>query len=75
MIFTTRVRSDAGIPLEDLTEDRAFQALLKGKNILYVLSTRLDGPNVSKFGVAHLFACPAVEKFCRASSAGGRRNL
>ena len=53
MIFTTRVRSDAGIPLEDLTEDRAFQALLKGKNILYVLSTRLDGPNVSKFGVAH----------------------
>ena len=53
MIFTTRVRSDAGIPLKDLTEDRAFQALLKGKNILYVLSTRLDGPNVSKFGVAH----------------------
>jgi hypothetical protein len=53
MIFTTRVRSDAGIPLEDLTENRAFQELLKGKNILYVLSTRLDGPNVSKFGVAH----------------------
>jgi hypothetical protein len=25
--------------------------------------------------VAHLFACPAVEKFCRASSAGGRRRL
>ena len=25
--------------------------------------------------VAHLFAYPAVEKFCRASSAGGRRNL
>jgi hypothetical protein len=25
--------------------------------------------------VAHLFACPAVEKFCRASSAGGRRHL
>jgi hypothetical protein len=53
MIFTTRVRSDAGVPLEDVTEDPAFQALLKGKNILYVLSTRLDGPNVCKFGVAH----------------------
>ena len=25
--------------------------------------------------VGHLFAYPAVEKFCRASSAGGRRNL
>ena len=25
--------------------------------------------------VVHLFACPAVEKFCRASSAGGRLNL
>ena len=25
--------------------------------------------------VAHLFAYPAVEKFCRASSAGGRRHL
>ncbi|MEY4786652.1 MAG: hypothetical protein RL692_546, partial [Planctomycetota bacterium] len=25
--------------------------------------------------VSHLFACPAVEKFCRASSAGGRRHL
>ena len=25
--------------------------------------------------VTHLFACPAVEKFCRASSAGGRRHL
>ena len=25
--------------------------------------------------VAHLFACPAVEKFCRASSAGGRLHL
>ena len=25
--------------------------------------------------VVHLFACPAVEKFCRASSAGGRRHL
>ena len=25
--------------------------------------------------VAHLFACRAVEKFCRASSAGGRRRL
>ena len=25
--------------------------------------------------VANLFACPAVEKFCRASSAGGRLNL
>ena len=25
--------------------------------------------------VANLLACPAVEKFCRASSAGGRRNL
>ena len=24
---------------------------------------------------AHPFACPAVEKFCRASSAGGRRHL
>ena len=25
--------------------------------------------------VTNLFACPAVEKFCRASSAGGRRRL
>jgi len=25
--------------------------------------------------VSQLFACPAVEKFCRASSAGGRLNL
>ena len=53
MIFTIRLRSNDGVPLEDITDDKEYYALLKGKNIFYVLSTQLDGPGVTKVGIAH----------------------
>ena len=53
MIFTVRVRDDEGQPLETVTDDPTYQTLLKGKQIFYVLSTALDGPLVTKFGIAH----------------------
>ena len=52
MIFTAQLISDEGVPLELVTEDAHYQQLLKGKQIFYIVSTRLDGA-VSKFGIAH----------------------
>ena len=52
MIFTVLILSDKGVALESVTEDPSFQAKLKGKQIFYIVSTVLDGPSVSKFGIA-----------------------
>ena len=53
MIFTAQLISHEGVPLQRVTEDAHYQQLLKGKQIFYIVSTRLDGPAVSKFGIAH----------------------
>ena len=53
MIFTVRFSSARGVWLESRTENPAFQRELRGKQLFYIISTVLDGPNVCKFGIAH----------------------
>jgi hypothetical protein len=53
MICTAQLISHEGVPRQTVTEDAHYQQLFKGKQIFYIVSTRLDGPAVSKFGIAH----------------------
>ena len=73
--FVIKLRNPDRVGRRGLSEPREDFSRLHTYGIPW-LNSVADSVAVSVVvSVAHPLACPAVEKFCRASSAGGRRHL